>query len=780
MEADQPPESPGQTRREPLDDPPGATRHEGRRAQPSPKPLTRLPATLARQYQVVRELPAQGAEADVLLASDKAGAHVVVKIFRHGFGMDPAVRQKLAGLSSPHLVRTRQTGQGGGRDYEVMEYLPGGNLRVLSGSGQPLGSEAVTGLVRQLHEGITCLHAAGIVHRDLKPENVLIRMADPLELAITDFGLSRTIDESVRFASTSRTPAYAAPESLSGEVSPARDWWSLGMIVLELATDRRAFEDMTEIAVTHHLLTRPIDTSGVTEPRIRLLCRGLLTRDPRRRWAAEQVTAWLSGESPAVAEEADVPRAGELTGLAFRGKTYTDRRALALALIDGWFVAASRFFSVMQTPSGRPSEAWRRLRKWLAQFNDPQRDDVEGLVEILVGDATADVKLLHLIAWLDPSLPPHFLGHRVAAENLPRIAEAAADPTSPDSDAAAHLGLALWEQQPLPVLASFADEDELADVDIRWRELARQWNALADRLRPDVPSELSGLLPVVPEDGEPPGLVLDLLALAADRTNKHARLAAVAGQARDAVTGAVPWFEMVSAVTDDPLRLLAVTLLAPRAAAEAERLARERDREERAVAQREREWLRQEEKRLAGRDKAVSRAIHACLLLIPLLAFEALVAGALLPGSGSGKTWTFTLLLVAGVIAWLVEAKAEQGLARQQGTDYLPHDPWALLAPITDRAGRALHSAGRTISAAAAEPAGAGCAGCGGCLLITVVWAVVITLITLLHELMGVALIVCLVLTPVVHTTKIRGRRHAWQESHASQEREANEIPGGS
>src|SRR5690606_31438334 len=158
-------------------------------------------------------------------------------------------------------------------------------------------------IAAQLAAGLTALHRAGIVHRDLKPENVLVLDADPLRLAIADFGLSKVLEQSVMFASSSRTLAYAAPESLSGQVSPARDWWSLGMIVRELATGRPPFEGLSETVVVDHLATRPVSADDVPDPRLRLLCRGLLARDPRRRWAGEQVAEWLDGGSPAVAEE---------------------------------------------------------------------------------------------------------------------------------------------------------------------------------------------------------------------------------------------------------------------------------------------------------------------------------------------------------------------------------------------------------------------------------------------------------------------------------------------
>src|SRR5690606_4794247 len=126
-------------------------------------------------------------------------------------------------------------------------------------------------VVRQLADALTDLHRHDIVHRDIKPANVLIRSHDPLDLALADFGLSRGIDASVVFATTSRTLAYAPPESFAGETSRPWDWWSLGILTLELALGRSPFQGMTEQAVMHHLLTSSMDLDGVTDPRLRLL-----------------------------------------------------------------------------------------------------------------------------------------------------------------------------------------------------------------------------------------------------------------------------------------------------------------------------------------------------------------------------------------------------------------------------------------------------------------------------------------------------------------------------
>ncbi|WP_018655773.1 protein kinase domain-containing protein [Actinomadura flavalba] len=478
----------------------GATRREGgvpgprgpadtRRDGPSApgEALLRLPGELAGRYRLVAELPVQGAESDLLLVRDERGGEFVVKLFRRGYHADRDVWAKLPELESAHVLRILETGTADGRDFEVSAYAPGGNLRSLMDG--PLAPDAVAAVVGQLADGLAALHRAGIVHRDLKPENVLVTGADPVRVVIADFGLSRVLEQSVVFASSSRTLAYAAPESLSGQVSPARDWWSLGMIARELATGRPPFAGLSETAVVDHLATRGVPADEVTDPRLRLLVRGLLTRDPRARWTGEQVAGWLAGENPAVAAE---PAAATPSGpgVPFDGARYDDRRELARALVAQWDRAAVYFFG-----RGEAGEAWRALRGWLAAL--PDDGSIELTDRYLTADLAPDVKLLHLVRWLDPELPPHYLGRAVRSGDLPALAALAADPAHPDHRTACLLGRELWERELLPVLAGFRDGHDLVSVQRQWSAHVTAWNDLARWLRTHdaVPASLSGRLP---------------------------------------------------------------------------------------------------------------------------------------------------------------------------------------------------------------------------------------------------------------------------------------------
>ncbi|MFN2496299.1 MAG: serine/threonine-protein kinase, partial [Pseudonocardiaceae bacterium] len=250
-----------------------------------------LPAELAARFQVLAALPQHGAEADVVRVRDADGQDLVLKLYRPEITPDPDVWRALPRLRTPNLVRVHETGQAAGRSYELMEYLPGGNLRALTGC--PWDTAMITEVVRQLSAGLAALHAANITHRDIKPENVLLRRDDPMEVVLTDFGLSRHLDQSMIFSTAARTLIYTAPETFYDHVSFARDWWSLGVIVHELATGKRPFEGLSEHPIMMQLARHAFLVDDVADPRLRLLCRGLLVHDFETRWGLRQVQEWL-------------------------------------------------------------------------------------------------------------------------------------------------------------------------------------------------------------------------------------------------------------------------------------------------------------------------------------------------------------------------------------------------------------------------------------------------------------------------------------------------------
>jgi hypothetical protein len=273
--------------------------------------------------------------------------------------------------------------------------------------GRPLPLEAARTLLTELADAIEHLHACGIVHRDLKPENVLIRGLLPLDLVLTDFGISSITDATMHYTSAARTLRYAAPEAGSNWVGRPTDYWALGMMLVEALTGRHPFEGLSEPVIAHWLVTRPIDVSAIEDARWRELCRGLLTRDPKLRWGADEIGRWLAGDTTLVAA-ADPSTAGDAAAAApYRVGERECRtpRELAVALAAHWAVGVKDLKRGM-------------LRAWLQNDLRDQNlaraaADAEEALEI-----SDDERLLRLLLRLDPDLPPVFKGFDVSVAGL--------------------------------------------------------------------------------------------------------------------------------------------------------------------------------------------------------------------------------------------------------------------------------------------------------------------------------------------------------------------------
>lgn len=643
--------------------------------------LLRLPSALAGRFVVVGELPHQGREADVLLVRDAAGGEFVAKVYRSGVRVMPGVWERLRGLDTRHVVRVVETGFSDGRDFEVSEYLPGGSLEDLARAGAVVPPAVLAGVVSQLTEAVAHLHGAGIVHGDLKPSNVLLRRRDPLELALADFGVSRSLDATSRF--TQRvfgTLAYSAPEYLfSAEVSGSQDWWAVGVIARQLATGRAPFEGLSEQAVRHHLATRPVDVSDVTDERVRLLCSGLLVRDPGHRWGADEVRSWLAGGAPEVRERAAGAGPGGVSGrapLQFNGVRHTEKAPLARALAADWETTARRFF-VSMGERDDPSQGWRQLRNWLAQFDDPAHDAAEELVDLvdvhLPGADVPDVKVLRLLHWLDPTMPPVYRGRRMLPEDLLTLAELALSAGDDDGQRTARaLVDELYDRDLLAVLATFGGgADRLADVDRRWRDLNDRWAAL--RESPALPPRIRGEL-------ADSGIRVEALAVAVAPEWARALRQRVESSAAS-VPGRIGWFDALLADGGDPVRHLAAVRTLSTAVAEARRLEEVLRANEAAAAAHRREWQAAEEQRQSGTGEAVLRALGGVALLFALP-----VGVPLLLGSLVGETEFLQRFVPAAVVACGVPLACELTLAARLGQVY--HPRWSLLSRLAGLGGR--------------------------------------------------------------------------------------------
>ncbi len=289
---------------------------------------------------------------------------------------------------------------------------------------------------------------------------MLIRSKSPLELALTDFGIASLSNATQHFTNVGRTTRYAAPEALTGVLDAKSDWWSLGMIVLEAASGRHPFDGLNEQVMNHHLATRPIDVRGVYDDELRLLCRGLLLRDPKRRWGGEEVARWLAGDATLAVQDADVGAASAVRPYRIGKTEATTGTELALALAKHW-------------DAGRRDLARGQVARWVEQeLHDYNLVRVLRDIQERKG-ASDDGRLLQFVVAAAPDLPPVWRGAPVSGNAVLAAARAAA---SDDASAQDWLD-SLYRDE---VLAAFASAGHVAlrEIDRRWRDAWARFNEL--------------------------------------------------------------------------------------------------------------------------------------------------------------------------------------------------------------------------------------------------------------------------------------------------------------
>jgi len=203
---------------------------------------------VADRYRIVRLL-GRGAMGAVYHAEDlKLEVPVALKFLTAAHGED---RERLElflnevrlarQISHPNVCRVYDVGEVAGRHYLSMEYIAGEDLASLLKRIGRLPKDKALAIGLDLCRGLEAAHERGILHRDLKPANLMIDADGRARIA--DFGLasfSRTeVDESGMLIGT---PKYMAPEQLRGQTSVASDLYSLGLVLYELFTGKRAFD----------------------------------------------------------------------------------------------------------------------------------------------------------------------------------------------------------------------------------------------------------------------------------------------------------------------------------------------------------------------------------------------------------------------------------------------------------------------------------------------------------------------------------------------------------
>jgi hypothetical protein len=318
---------------------------------------------LGKRYRIVA-LIGRGGMGEVYRADDlELGQSVALKFLPERISANPDALQRFRNevrmarqVTHANVCRIHDIAEEDGHVFLIMEHVDGEDLdSLLRRIGRPSRDKAIE-IARQLCAGVAAAHQAGVLHRDLKPGNVMLDGRG--RVRITDFGLAGLTKDLER-AGIDGTPAYMAPEQLAGRgVSTRSDVYSLGLVLYELFTGKRAHSGGT-LAELRHEHERGSVTSASThvqdlDPAIERVLERCLEKDPSLRPASAQaVLRALPGGDPL----AEAIAAGETPSpelIAHAGDAGSLSPRVAIGGLIG--IAAAFLVAWLVFPVGRPGE----------------------------------------------------------------------------------------------------------------------------------------------------------------------------------------------------------------------------------------------------------------------------------------------------------------------------------------------------------------------------------------------------------------------------------------
>lgn len=341
--------------------------------------MTLEPNTRLGPYEILSHIGA-GGMGEVYRARDgRLGRDVAIKILPATYtDSDERLSRfeqeaRAAGvLNHPNVVAVYDVGQHDGAPYVVTELLEGETLRDKLRTGALTPRRAVDFAV-QVARGLAAAHEKGIIHRDVKPENLFV--TNDGRVKILDFGLAKVQPEipvgADSAVATLRAPTnpgvvmgtvgYMSPEQVRGlTVDHRTDIFSLGAVIYEMLTGRRAFHGDSAIEIMNSILKEepPEITSliGAVPLGLDRIVRHCIEKQPDARFQ--------SASDLAFDLEAQSLYSGSLTSAARPARRWNPRRmwpvvaalALIAALVTGLVAGRTAF-----APEAPPTPTYSQL-----------------------------------------------------------------------------------------------------------------------------------------------------------------------------------------------------------------------------------------------------------------------------------------------------------------------------------------------------------------------------------------------------------------------------------
>jgi len=222
-------------------------------------------------------------------------------------------------LRHPNIVSLLGTQRTGTTLNILMEYVPGKSLDTLLEKFGAFSEKVIKSYTKQLLAALAYCHSNHVVHRDIKGKNILIDTKGNLKLA--DFGSAKrfanVLSKDAPSVSYNYTPLWTAPEVLVGDYNSKVDIWSLGCVIIEMASGKPPWSEQNfenPFRALYHIgnsnsIPKIPDSLSEQGKQFILAC---LQRDPDKRPSAKEclIHAWLKdadddGDDSGNSNEAD-------------------------------------------------------------------------------------------------------------------------------------------------------------------------------------------------------------------------------------------------------------------------------------------------------------------------------------------------------------------------------------------------------------------------------------------------------------------------------------------
>ena len=212
------------------------------------------------RYQILKKL-GQGSVGAVYLGKDPyIERQVAIKVYRLPNDTGPEeieaykksffVEAQSAGrLMHPNIVTIYDADLQQDFSYITMEYIDGSTLEKFCKPDNLLPIERVLKIIFNVCKGLEYAHQNEVIHRDIKPSNIILSLSG--QVKITDFSIAYIKrGHSTLVKGLFGSPSYMSPEQVKEEfITERNDIFSLGSVLYELLTGKKAFEGENEYSI---------------------------------------------------------------------------------------------------------------------------------------------------------------------------------------------------------------------------------------------------------------------------------------------------------------------------------------------------------------------------------------------------------------------------------------------------------------------------------------------------------------------------------------------------